>query len=926
MSKKGEKQNKNEVLEHEEQDLVSAEELDSTQGEAKPEDAAEQTEADSKIDAETSAEELDQARRELWKGYLPLSEEEASSLQKLYKEYARFYSHSVHVGKKERVWPIDQQMGLMMQNHTLPEPVQSMLDAGKIVGDGLFFLPRLEVQKPVPLPGMTLNIELPRRQYAPICRYALAHGRVLYVCTPKSREAGVGAFALMREYQESSEDNQCRVRLVFICRLDEISSLVENEFELMAAVMHDTDEEIQDIGVFEDAAARVALRNKLLASLAIYREMSSRLGDETLTLLQNDMPLADLADRVAVAIHLSHRQAESYLIEPSFEKRMFLLLRFLHEQTQIVQYEGEIEGKVRENIEKDQREYFLREQIKVIQEQLGDRQSSQEEQQGYLKRLASMPLKESDQKQLRQEIRRLESFSSQNPEAHILRAYLDLVFSLPWGKLQAENLNIERCRQQLEQDHEGLARVKQRILEYIAVMKRHSDLAQEKGRQATRQKAPIICLLGPPGVGKTSIAQSVAAALERPCVRMALGGVRDEAEIRGHRRTYVGALPGRIIQAMKQAGCDNPMIIMDEIDKLGSDFRGDPASALLEVLDPEQNNSFRDNYLELDYDLSKVLFVTTANSIEGIPQPLLDRMELIELSAYTSEEKLAIAKLHLWPKQLKQHALSGKEVKMRKESFLRLIQEWTREAGVRQLEQRLAQICRRISLEIERQKAKGEPWRCQTVGPKDLEALLENPPFAESAHEHEDLIGVVNGLAWTAVGGDTLSVEVAVLPGTGRIELTGRLGEVMQESAKVALAWVRGHADALGFAPDFYKEKDIHVHVPEGATPKDGPSAGVTLVSALVSALRGCPARRDLAMTGEVTIRGRVLPIGGVKEKLIAAKRRGMKQVLLPRGNERDLSELPESVRDALQITLVDTVEEVLQEVLVTTASAESKG
>ncbi len=478
---------------------------------------------------------------------------------------------------------------------------------------------------------------------------------------------------------------------------------------------------------------------------------------------------------------------------------------------------------------------------------------------------------------------------------------------MPWGKVSEDEINIKSSRRQLDKDHYGLEKVKERVLEYLAVLKR------QKGMEKREIGAQILCFVGPPGVGKTSIAQSIAKSMGTEYVRMSLGGVRDEAEIRGHRRTYVGAMPGRLINAIKRAGTDNPLILMYEIDKLGSDFRGDPASALLEILDPAQNFAFRDHYLELDYDLSKVMFITTANSIDTIPAPLLDRMELIEVNGYTEEEKYNIAKLHLWPRQLRQHAIEKSDVSLNKAAIMQIIRYYTREAGVRQLEQQLAHLCRRIVLKMEEDDLE-LPIR---IGKADVDSYLGKPKFFEDEQMRQDLVGLAKGLAWTSVGGDTLAIEVSIVPGTGKLELTGRLGEVMQESAKVALAYIRSEATDLGVDVDFAKTSDIHIHVPEGAVPKDGPSAGITLATALYSALSEKPVRHNVAMTGEITIRGRILPIGGLKEKVIAAHRAGINTVLVPTPNLRDLDEVPESVKSKMTFHGVSEAKDVFKHAIV---------
>ena len=521
--------------------------------------------------------------------------------------------------------------------------------------------------------------------------------------------------------------------------------------------------------------------------------------------------------------------------------------------------------------------------------------------------LDEVPIPGDARTRIAKDIARLARMPAGYPEGAVLRNYLDLLFELPWGKTDPERLNISRARKTLDRDHYGLEKVKERILEYLAVRKLRMEIGE------TTTKGPILCLVGPPGVGKTSIARSVAEALGRKYVRMSLGGIRDEAEIRGHRRTYVGAMPGRIIGAIRQAGRDNPLVLLDEIDKLGNDFRGDPSSALLEVLDPEQNNSFRDHYLEIPYDLSKVLFITTANSTETIPQALIDRMEVVYLSGYTEEEKIEIARRHLLPHQIQLNALKKAQLSMSRESIRALISGYTREAGVRQLERELAHVCRKAAILI---AEKGEEKVKVTA--ENLEELIGKIKFRHDRAREDDLVGVATGLAWTYAGGDTLMIEVNISSGSGKLELTGQLGDVMKESAKAALAYIRSQSTALGIDQEFASKHDIHIHIPAGATPKDGPSAGITLATALASAISGRPVRHNVAMTGEITLRGRVLPIGGLKEKVIAAHRAGITTVLVPEENRRDAEEIPATVLGKVSLVYVSDMKDVLDRALVT--------
>lgn len=589
------------------------------------------------------------------------------------------------------------------------------------------------------------------------------------------------------------------------------------------------------------------------------------------------------------------------LEESSIRKRLEILSSLLRQENEILSIERSIAERVKDQVDRNQKEYYLREQLKAIHAELGDEDDSDTEIEKYRAKLKEIEPDEETESKLTEEINKLSKMMFNSQEAMVSRNYLDTVFSLPWKKMTEDKLDINAARERLDADHYGLQKVKERILEILAVRKLEPNI-----------KGQIICLVGPPGVGKTSIAKSIAAAMGRNYVRMSLGGVRDEADIRGHRKTYIGAMPGRIVSAIKQAGSMNPLMLLDEIDKLGSDFKGDPSSALLEVLDAEQNFAFRDHYLEIPLDLSNVLFFATANDPSGIPAPLYDRMEIIDLSSYTREEKFQIAKRHLIPKQVKRHGLNGRTCRFYDDAVYSLIDHYVREAGVRTLEREIASLCRKSAKII----VAGEKKSCY-ISAKMLESLLGPQKFKDDEIERENLVGVVNGLAWTSVGGEILQAEVAVVEGNGKIELTGSLGDVMKESAKAAVTCVRSLCDRYGIDKDFYKTKDIHIHFPEGAVPKDGPSAGVTITTALVSALSGIPVRHDVAMTGEITLRGRVLPIGGLKEKTMAAYRNGMKTVIIPKANEPDLYEVDPVVKENVTFVPVKEINEVLKTALV---------
>lgn len=621
-----------------------------------------------------------------------------------------------------------------------------------------------------------------------------------------------------------------------------------------------------------------------------------------LDVLEKNDP-GELADYIGSNIMLEYKKRQQILNEFNPLKRLEKVCCLLANEGDLMKLENEINQKVQENIDKGQREYYLHEQMKIISEELNDGLSPQAECDEFREKIIALGLGEKSEKKLLKECARLEKMSSTSPEATVIRVYLETCLELPWHKYSTDKLDLAHARKVLDRDHYGLDKVKERIIEALAVRSLSDGCYGQ-----------TLCLVGPPGVGKTSIAKSIATAMGRSFARISLGGTSDEAEIRGHRKTYIGAMPGRIINAVKQAGTQNPIILLDEIDKLGSDYKGDPSSALLEALDGEQNSTFVDRYIELEFDLSKVMFITTANDASTIPAPLLDRMEIIELPGYTNEEKFNIAKKHLIPKQAKLHGLNGRTFKINDKALYAMIDGYTREAGVRKLEQKIAALCRKAAAEIV-----GGESKSLTVKEASLEKLLGPKKYLPLSVDKEAEIGVVNGLAWTSVGGEMLQVEAAVFDGTGKVELTGSLGDVMKESAMAAVSFIRSKADKYGVNHNFYKEKDIHIHVPEGAVPKDGPSAGVTMATALLSALTNTPVNQFVAMTGEISLRGRVLPIGGLREKTMAAYRMGIKTVIIPQKNVPDLSEIDEKVRAALKFVPVTELDEVFEIALVTT-------
>ena len=625
-------------------------------------------------------------------------------------------------------------------------------------------------------------------------------------------------------------------------------------------------------------------------------KVSKKVSEEGLETIKDTKEPSKIADAVANQLQISLVEKQKILENLSVQNRLETLLTFIESEVEVFSVEKKIRGRVKNQMEKTQREYYLNEQLKAIQKELGETEDGKDEIQSLEEAIKKAKMtKEAEEKSLA-ELKKLKSMSPMSAESTVVRNYLDWMVSLPWGKTSKVNTDINDAKKILDEDHFGLEKVKDRILEFLAVQSRINKI-----------KGPILCLVGAPGVGKTSLGKSIAKATGREFVRMSLGGIRDEAEIRGHRRTYIGSLPGKIIQMMKKSGKNNPLILLDEIDKIGNDYRGDPSSALLEALDPEQNTTFNDHYLEVDYDLSNVMFVTTANTL-NIPGPLLDRMEVIRISGYTEDEKMEIAKKYLVPKQIKENGLKAGEWIASDEALKDIIRYYTRESGVRSLEREISKLARKGVKEIVT-KTKDTI----KIDEKNLNDYLGIKKFKYGEIENKDGTGIVTGLAWTEVGGELLTIESVVMPGKGKMEITGKLGEVMQESVKAAKSFVRSRCIEYGIIPPVFEKKDIHIHVPEGATPKDGPSAGIAMVTSIVSSLTGIPVKREVAMTGEVTLRGRVLPIGGLKEKLLAALRGGIKTVLIPDENEKDLAEIPKNVIEGLKIIPVKTVDEVLK-------------
>ncbi len=656
------------------------------------------------------------------------------------------------------------------------------------------------------------------------------------------------------------------------------------------------------IRVCEDRTLRSAEAKALLRTcqdlFAEFARTSQRVSQDTVESVRAVEKAGEAADLLAANVLTKREDRQEILNELDPMKRLEKMCAILMRETDMADAEKQIQARIRKQVEKNQKDYYLREQIKAIQNELGDRDDT--ETSDLRKRMEETPLNEEARGKVEKELERMGRMAPGTPEITVSQTYIEWILDLPWGKETEDNLDLNRAREILNRDHYGMEEVKERIIEYLAVLRLKKDM-----------KGPILCFVGPPGVGKTSIVKAIAEAVGRKFVQMSLGGVRDEAEIRGHRRTYIGAIPGRIISGIKQAGTINPVFLFDEIDKMNGDFRGDPASAMLEVLDSEQNNAFRDHYLELPFDLSKVMFITTANSMETIPAPLLDRMEMIEVPSYTEEEKLQILRRHLMPKQIREHGMRENALKIREDAMKAMIEGYTREAGVRTLERTAAAVCRKAAV---RMLDNGK--QSMTVNVKTLRELLGAPRYLREAPEKEPRIGVVNGLAYTTVGGEMLEVECTLMPGKGNLKMTGQLGSVMKESAEAAFSWVRAHSAELQLDPAFYEKQDIHIHVPEGAVPKDGPSAGVTMATALVSALTETPVRQNVAMTGEITLRGRVLPIGGLKEKTLAAYRAGIDTLIIPEENRKDLEKIPAHVLEKFRVVPVREIREVLDTAL----------
>lgn len=764
-------------------------------------------------------------------------------------------------------------------------------------------LPLLPLRGLTVFPFMTLYFDVGREKSIKALEEAMINDQMIFLVAQKDASTDdpdtddiytIGTVSKVKQLLKLQGDT-IRVLVEGINRA-EISTVLQKEpFYVVEVTETEIDEKYDENEV-------EALKRRLVSIFEEYVKLSGKVSPDTALTVAEINNISQVSDIIANNIPLKVEQKQQILSEFHPLRRIEKLLQIIYQETEILEIEKDINQKVRKQIDKVQKEYYLREQMKAIQNELGDKEGIAGEVEEYRSRLQEAGLPEEVEKKVNKELDRLAKMPQGSAEGSVIRTYLDWIFDLPWNKSTQEIIDLNFAQETLEQDHYGLTKVKERIIEFLAVQKLKNNM-----------KGPILCLVGPPGVGKTSIAKSIAKALNRNYVRISLGGVKDESEIRGHRRTYVGSMPGRIIASLKQAGSSNPLMLLDEIDKMSSDFRGDPASAMLEVLDSEQNFAFRDHYMEVPFNLSNVLFLTTANTLDTIPRPLLDRMEVITISSYTEEEKANIAMKYLLPKQIELHGLTPKNIKIDEATVRDIINYYTREAGVRNLEREIGAICRKVAKTIVSENKKSV-----TVSRSNLEKFLGVKRFRFDFANETDEIGIATGLAWTPVGGDTLSIEVNLMQGNGKLELTGHLGDVMKESARAAMSYIRSMFKELKIDPDFYEKNDIHIHVPEGAIPKDGPSAGITLATAMVSALSGVPVSRKVAMTGEITLRGRVLPIGGLKEKVLAAHRAGIETIIIPIDNKKDIDEIPENVRNTLKFVTASDMKTVLKTALVT--------
>ena len=763
-------------------------------------------------------------------------------------------------------------------------------------------LPAIALRGLVVFPNNLVHFEVGREKSIAAVEWAMANNSNVFLVAQKEMELSDPTQEDLFAYGVVAE-----VKQVLRVSDDLVKVLVEGKYRAKLTDLDTTGDFLLAsvrsapvrVGKTEDAVETEALLRALKSSFDEYLGMNPRLAKDVVFTIVSSTDPEFLSEYMPANLLFRYEDKQAVMNENTLAGRLQRLVEMLRRECQVMKIEKEIADKVNESMDKNQRDYYLHEQLHVISDELGEGDDTHAEADEYRRKITALHLAEDSEKKLLKEVDRLSKMQGSNQEATVIRTYLDTCLDLPWNSYTEDDLDISRAQQILDRDHYGLKKVKDRILETLAVRKLAPDV-----------KAQIICLVGPPGVGKTSIARSIAESLGRKYVRISLGGVRDEAEIRGHRRTYVGSMPGRIVNGLRQAGVKNPLMLLDEVDKVSSDYKGDTASALLEVLDAEQNRNFRDHYVEIPIDLSEVLFVVTANTTETIPRPLLDRMEVIEVSSYTAAEKFHIAREHLMPKQLKKNGMQGRLI-VSDNALHSVIEGYTREAGVRGLERKLGEICRKAARELLK-----EDKSCIRVNDRNLEKYLGKPRFHSLKANQTDEIGIVRGLAWTSVGGDTLQIEVNMMPGKGELELTGQLGDVMKESAMTGLSYIRSVSERYQIDPDVFKKNDFHIHIPEGAVPKDGPSAGITMATAMLSALTGRKIYANLAMTGEITLRGRVLPIGGLKEKLLAAKMAGITKVLVPFENKKDVEEISEEITQGMDIVYVKDMKQVTEHAL----------
>ena len=760
-------------------------------------------------------------------------------------------------------------------------------------------LPAIALRGTTILPDMIVHFDISRPKSVRAVEEAMLGDQKIFLITQKDPDTEVpglldvykiGTIAVIKQVVRMPKD-VLRI-LVEAERRAELLNFEEEESEYLRAevALFTGSDEMQ----FSDIEQEAMLRN-LKELFAVYCEQTQKVSKELAGQILGTEEVGKLVDQICMNLPLDYVNRQKLLEAVELSERYDTLCVMIANEIQIQEIRSEIQGKIKERIDKNQRDYILREQLKVIREELGE-DNSRTEIENYKKQLEKLKASKEVKERISEEIHRLENSANNPSEAGVIRGYIETLLGLPWDKASRDNQDLARAREILEEDHYGLSKVKERILEFLAV------------RTLTKKgESPILCLAGPPGTGKTSIARSVARALNKKYVRICLGGVRDEAEIRGHRRTYVGAMPGRIVNGLRSAGVKNPLMLLDEIDKMSSDYKGDTASALLEVLDAEQNKKFRDHYVEIPIDLSEVLFIATANSVQDIPRPLLDRMELIEVTSYTENEKLHIAKEHLLAKQMERNGIRPEQLAITDKAMAKIISGYTREAGVRNLERKLGEICRKAA----RPLYEGEKEKIK-VTEQNLEKFLGKEKYSFDKKNDTDEVGIVRGLAWTSVGGDTLEIEVNIMPGKGEFQLTGQLGDVMKESAQAGISYIRSVSEEYHIPKKFFQENDIHIHIPEGAVPKEGPSAGITMATAMLSAITKTPVRADVAMTGEITLRGRVLPIGGLKEKTLAAKNAGIKTICVPKKNEKDIDEISPEIKKGLKIVFVEQMKDVL--------------